>query len=712
MLQLTQNLKDGAMQMLDVPFPAVSDGIVLVKNHYSVISAGTESKTVRDARRGYLGKALSRKKEVQQVMHSIQTRGLRSTYQTVKNKLEAPSGLGYCCAGEVLAVGDHVKSIRVGDRVSCGGSTAVHAEVVAVPENLCARIPACIDLRHAAFTTVAAIAIQGLRRADLSLGENAVVIGLGLIGLLTVQLLRAAGIRAIGIDIDAEKVALGKNVGAALSLPRSRPDLETIIHDYTRGFGTDAVIITAGTSSLDPIELAGQLCRRKGRVVIVGAVPTGFSREFFYKKELDLRMSCSYGPGRYDPRYEERGIDYPIGYVRWTENRNMISFLDLLADRRIDLEPLITHTFDFKETPSAYNMILERSASFAGILIRYNIEKAPKERPHLLKKTDAGATAKSSVNIGFIGAGSFAQNTLLPAVRGKSNLIGVATAHPNNARYIADKYDFDYCTGNANEITSDKRIDTVFVVTRHNLHAPYVIEALQNGKIVFVEKPLCLTFKELEEIREVYTQRQGYLMVGFNRRFAPHVVAIKQLFLDDQPKALRYRINAGRQPAEHWIHDMDIGGGRILGEVCHFIDLVTYLAGSPVFSLSATTMDEPNHLLDTLSINMRFVNGSIASIDYLSNGNKTLPKEHLEVFCSGQTVTLDDFREMRIFGNKVIRKKLSAQDKGHQQEVVAFLQAIQKNEPMPIPFEQIYHSTLVTLRVLDSIKDQQTVFLP
>jgi predicted dehydrogenase/threonine dehydrogenase-like Zn-dependent dehydrogenase len=709
--QLTQDLKKGHMKILEVPFPALGKGQVLVRNHYSVISAGTESKTVSDARKGYIAKARTRQKEVKQVIDSIKTRGLSETYKTVMSKLEAPSALGYSSAGEVIAIGEGVTGFKVGDLAACGGGTAVHADVAAVPVNLCVNVPKQVDLKHAAFAAIAAIAIQGLRQADLRLGENCVVIGLGLIGQITVQLLNAGGITSIGIDINEEQVRLAQQNNAHLALNRNNENIEEMILHHTHGIGADAVIITASSSSSDPIELAGKLCRKKGKVVIVGAVPTGFSRADYYKKELDLRMSCSYGPGRYDPQYEEHGHDYPIGYVRWTENRNMQAYIDLLTKNKLTMDTLISHVFDLTDAPKAYRMILERSEPFCGILIRYDIEKELKSKVILKEKSFSPAEP----NVGFIGAGSFAKNVLLPGMKGLCNLVGVAAAHGNSARYAADKYGFNYCTDKADDLIEDENINTAFIATRHNLHAEFVIKALKKGKNVFVEKPLALTPDELEEIKEVYHSlltthhSPPRLMVGFNRRFSPHMLKAKSLFPPQQPKAMNFRINAGMLPKDHWVHDPKIGGGRIIGEICHFIDLAVYIAGSNITSIYADALKEPNNLMDTLVINLSFENGGIANISYFSNGSKKVPKEYFEIFCNGQTVIIHDFKTMEIYGKSISKMKLKTQDKGHKKELSLFFDSIKNGDRSPISFDEIYHSTAVTFSVIESLQTSRKV---
>ncbi|NIM17557.1 MAG: Gfo/Idh/MocA family oxidoreductase [Candidatus Aminicenantes bacterium] len=709
--QLTQDLKKGNMQILEVPFPALGKGQVLVRNFYSVISAGTEAKTVSDARKGYIAKARARQKEVKQVIELVKTTGLAETYKLVMTKLEAPSALGYSSAGEVIGIGEGVTQFKVGDRAACGGTSAVHADVVSVPENLCTKVPEGVELKHAAFSAIAAIAVQGIRQADLQLGESCVVIGLGLIGQITIQLLKAAGITSIGIDIKEEQVQLARENGAEFAFNRNREDIENVILHHTHGYGADAVIITASSSSTDPMELAGALCRQKGKVVIVGGVPTGFSRTNYYKKELDVRMSCSYGPGRYDPQYEEHGHDYPIGYVRWTENRNMQAYIDLLAKNKLNMDALISHVFDLTDAPDAYRMILERSEPFCGILIRYDIEKELKSKVILKEKSFPAAEP----NVGLIGAGSFAKNVLLPGMKGLCNLVGVAAAHGNNARYAADKYGFNYCTDKADEIIEDENINTVFIATRHNLHVEFVIKALKKGKNVFVEKPLALTPDELEEIHGVYQSiaKPGNLtprlMVGFNRRFSPHMLKVKSLFLPQQPKAMNFRVNAGSLPKDHWVHDPEIGGGRIIGEVCHFIDLAVYIAGSKITSIYADTLKEPGNLMDTLVINLAFENGSIASISYFSNGSKRVAKEYFEIYCNGQTVIIHDFKTMEIYGKSLSRMKLRTQDKGHKEELVRFFHSIKNGTPSPIPYEEMYSTTLTTFKILESIKQGQVL---
>lgn len=708
MEQLTQQLKSGKMEILEVPFPVMGKGQVLVRNHYSVISAGTEGKTVSDARKGYIAKAKSRQKEVKMVIEMIKAEGLKKTYDVVMNKLEAPSPLGYSCGGEVLAVGQDVKDLKAGDKVACGGDGAYHADVVAVNRNLCVKLPDDIDIGQAAFATIASIAIQGIRQADLRMGENCLIIGMGIIGQLTYKILEASGIQPVGVDVSHAQVNQSIEAGIKHVYNRHQEGIEEIIQHFTKGFGADAIIITAGTSSLDPVEFAGAMARKKGKVVIVGAVPTGFSRANYYKKELELKMSSSYGPGRSDIQYEEKGIDYPIGYVRWTENRNMQSFVELLASGRLDISPLISHTYALDESPKAYDMILAREESFSGVLIQY--DTTPKSNNRI--EINQSVATPGDVNVGFIGAGSFAQGSLLPNMKGLCNFMGVATGRGNNAKYVGEKYKFSYLASTGEEIISDPNINTIFITTRHNLHADYVLKAIQGDKHIFVEKPLAMNETELQDIKSAYELNpNNHLMVGFNRRFSPAVKDLKKLFLKEQAKSIVIRINSGIMPVDHWVNDPEIGGGRIIGEACHFIDLAMFLADSPIVSVSADSMNDPNHLNNTVVINLKMQNGSVASICYFSNGNKDVPKEYIEVFCGGTIAQIDDFKSLKVYGKNSKVIKFKRQDKGHAAGVQTFLKSIKEGNACPIPFHESYLSMLSTFKVNQSLLENRKIVI-
>lgn len=723
MQQLAQKLKNGIMQIIEVPWPSANLGSILVRNHYSLISAGTESSTVKTARKGLVGKAKERPAQVKQVLDVLKTQGVVQTYRAVMKKLDAFSPLGYSCVGEVVEVAGDVASFQVGDFVGCGGLSACHGEVVAVPVNLCVKIEPSesvgIDrhLKMAAYNTLGAIALQGVRQADMRLGESCAVIGLGLLGQLTCTLLRASGIRVVGLDVDATAVATSRQHCADAAYLMGESGVVDSIEEFSSGLGCDCVIITAGSSSLEPINFAGEIARKKGRVVIVGAVPTGFDRDpHYYRKELELRMSCSYGPGRYDISYEEKGIDYPPAYVRWTENRNMQAFQELIRTGRIDIGYLTTHEFSLDDAPKAYDMIVQRSEPFAGILIKYDVEKVlEKKRVEVGKRKPAG-----KVNYAFIGAGSYAQGSLLPNLPKKSADVvakGVLTSSGTSSKTVAEKFGFEFCTSEQADIINNDEIDTLFISTRHNTHAGFVLDGLQAGKHIFVEKPLCLLPSELLEINELYRARlkeEGavpVLMVGYNRRFAPLVAEMKDR-LHDGPVSLVYRINAGAIPADSWIQDRDIGGGRIVGEVCHFIDFMSFIAGSLPVRVFASVLPDALHLQDTVAINIECENGSIGTIAYYANGSKGLFKEYIEVYQNGLTARVKDFKELEIYGKgRPYKKKLMGQDKGQKIMLEAFLNAIKSGDGAPISPDEIFRVAWATFAVEQSLREKGPVVI-
>jgi predicted dehydrogenase/threonine dehydrogenase-like Zn-dependent dehydrogenase len=713
MRQIIQTIKSGIIQLLNVPPPLLNRGMVLVRNYYSLISPGTEGSTLRVARKGIIGKIKERPEQARQVVELLKQQGPVQTYRTVMKKLDAYSPLGYSSAGEVIEVAPDIRGISVGDFVACGGAGyANHAEIVAVPYNLCVKLPAGADLRKAAYNTLGAIALQGVRQADLKIGETCAVIGLGLIGQLTLLILRAGGIKVIGIDVDSRTVEIARQHCLDLGFERTEPSLLDEIGTFTQGIGVDAVIITAASQSLDPINLAGTIARKKGRVVIVGDVLTGFERETYYKKELELRMSCSYGPGRYDMAYEEKGIDYPVGYVRWTEKRNMEAFQELVHSGKISIDYLTTHIFDLPEAPKAYDLILKREEPYLGILIKYDGKQEElKKRITLKERTPLG-----KVNIGFIGAGNYALSYLLPNIPEHEDITlkGILDASGTVSRKVAEKYGFEFCTSDEKDIFENEEINTIFIATRHDSHAQYVLKGLRAGKNISVEKPLCLRESELEEIKETYDSliHQGktpLLMVGFNRRFSPLAKILKERF-GNGPMAMIYRINAGPIPSDTWIQDREIGGGRIIGEVCHFVDFLTFLNGSLPESLSATALPDAENLDDTVSINLKFRNGSIGTISYFSNGSKKLFKEYLEVYKSGMVGILRDFKEIEIFENrKRFKKKLMSQDKGQKTMIASFFEAIKTGKPSPINFGEICSATEATFKIIKSIKTGETI---
>lgn len=729
MQQLTQKLSNGEMTVQEMPAPVLGKGMVLVKNHYSLISAGTEGSTATTARKSLLGKAKERPQQVKQVLEVLAQQGPVQTYRAVSKKLEAYSPMGYSSAGEVIAVGEGVTQFTTGDWVACAGvGFANHAEIIAVPVNLCVKLPENSDLKAASYNTLGAIALQSIRQADLRLGETCAVIGLGLLGQLTGLMLKASGVNVIGIDVSEPPVKLAQQHFAGLALTRNTPGIENQIAEYTNGLGADAVIIAAATTSTDPINFAGAIARKKGKVVILGAVPTGFERDpYWYKKELELKMSCSYGPGRYDLNYEEKGIDYPAAYVRWTEKRNMEAFQQLLASGKMDISYLTTHEFSLEDAPKAYDMIVNKSEPYLGIILKYDTGK-PVQLQNKVKTGESKPVSK--INIGFIGAGSYAQGNLLPNIPKKNSDIvckGVLTNNGTTSKRVAERFGFEFCTSNENDILQNPDINTLFIATRHDSHAQYVLKGLQAGKHIFVEKPLCLTPAELDSIikatvianREERSGKQTVetpspatsthpqLLIGFNRRFSALSTQLKKQ-MGNGPMSMIYRINAGHIPGDTWIQDMEIGGGRIIGEACHFIDYLTWLNGSLPVSVYASALPDAGGYNDTVNITITFANGSTGVVAYYANGPKSMPKEYIEVFHNGSSGVINNFKELRMFGKTKQKKKLLNLDKGQKQMVEQFLQSLLSGKPL-IPFEEIVAVTKATFAVLESIKTGQVV---
>lgn len=705
MEQLTQKLGSGDMVIQELPYPQLGNGMIIVKNHFSIISAGTEGSTVSTARKSLIGKAKERPQQVKQVIDTFKKQGPIQTYRAVMKKLDAYSPLGYSCAGEVLEVGEDVTEFKVGDRVACAGAGyANHAEIVSVPVNLCVKLHKDANLKDAAYNTLGAIAMQGFRQADIRLGETVVVIGLGLLGQLACMISKASGIQVIGIDVSdfPVKQSIENNVVDS-AYSRNIAGLEDKINNLTNGNGADAVIISAATSSLDPINFAGSVVRKKGKVVVLGAVPTGFDRDpYWYRKELELKMACSYGPGRYDLNYEEKGIDYPYAYVRWTEKRNMEAFQRLIETKAIKLDYLTTHEFNFEDAPKAYDLVVNHSEPFSGIALKYDISKEVSKKPIIINSYKAN----SKISISFIGAGSYAQGNLLPNIPKNDNvsLVGVMTNSGTTSKRVAEKYKFEFCVTEEKDILNDKT-NTIFIATRHDSHAEYVLKALRANKNIFVEKPICLNENELNDIISLQQEVQKPIMIGFNRRFSPLTSIIKKKF-GNGPMSMIYRVNAGNIPKDTWIQDMEVGGGRIIGEACHFIDLLTYINGSLPTKISAMAIPDTNGLNDTVNISIQFKNGSTGIVAYYSNGSKELTKEYLEVFASGNTAVLSDFKQLKIHGRgKTYKKKLNNQNKGQKEMIDAFLNGLLKDGKSPIPMDDIFAVTRATFKVLESIKN-------
>ena len=690
MKQLVQDFKTGEIKVVDVPAPVVGPGCLLVSNAFSLVSAGTERQTVNLAQQSLVGKARSRPDLVRQVFDTVKREGVAATIRKVQSRLDQWKMLGYSTAGTVLEVGEGVAGFSVGDRVACAGQDyASHAEIVCIPQNLCARIPDGVEFNEAAFTTLGSIAMHGVRQAEARLGEAIAVIGLGLVGQLTMQIAKAAGCRVLGIDVSEAACELAKRRGCDEVAVVPRDEVERIAAGLTNGFGVDAVIITASTETNEPIVLAAKICRDRGRVVMVGVTGMEVPRDLFYHKELDFRFSRSCGPGRYDPLYEEKGLDYPIGYVRWTEQRNMEAFLQLLASQRIDVAPLITNTFPIDDAPKAYELITGKTGErFVGVLIKYRAEGGGRKAGGR-SALHAPTLPRSSVVLGVIGAGNYAQGVLLPQFKANSDvtLRVVCTATGVKAQKAAEKFRFETCTTDWREVIADKSVNTVLIATRHDLHAAIVCEALKVGKTVFCEKPLCLREEQLDEILAVIQQAgNARLMVGFNRRFAPFAPKAQGL---PPPVVMRYRVSVQPLPRGHWLNDPETGGGRILGEVCHFVDFLQFAARAKPARVFAQGFGG-----DNVQVSLRFTDGSVGAIDYFDAADPSLGKEYFEAFGGGKNLIVEDFR-----------------DKGQAEEVRRFVEAAKSGGPMPIPLEEIIASTQATFAIVRSLRTGQAVEL-
>jgi polar amino acid transport system substrate-binding protein len=704
--QILQNLKTGAVSVTDVPAPAVRPGFVIVRTAASLISAGTERMTVEAGQKSLMGRALDQPALVKQVIQKARSEGVLNTIDAVRSKLQSLVALGYSAAGTVSEVGEGVTEFHRGDRVACAGvGYASHAEVLAVPKNLCVRLPSRVSFDAAAFSTVGAIALQGVRLTEPTLGESVVVIGLGLLGQLAVQLLKANGCRVFGIDVDENKIDLARQFGADSGCA-PEDEAKRSVMEWSRGRGADAVLITAATSSNQPVELAGELSRPKGRVVVVGAVGLNIPRKSYYDRELSFRISMSYGPGRYDPEYEERGHDYPFGYVRWTEGRNIEAFLDLLAEGRVNVEALTTHRFKLTESESAYELITG-DEPYLGVVLQYDSEGELDHRIALAEKTSAPAAA---VRVGLIGAGGYAKAMLLPNFKAAgAEFQSIATASGVTARAVGEQHGFRFCVSRAEEVIDDEQANLIVIATRHDVHAKLAQQGLERGRHVFVEKPLALNDEELAGVLAAAKQSAGRLMVGFNRRFSPLAIKARDWFADRAtPLSINYRVNAGRVPRGHWALDPKVGGGRIIGEVCHFIDFMHFITGSLTTRVYAEAISSNNQDVnneDSVFITLRFVDGSNGAIAYLAEGDRALPKEQIEIFGGGKSFVIDDFRSAGAWDKgRETKTKLRAQDKGQRGEVRAVCAVVRDGGPAPIGLNDLATTTRATFRVLESLR--------
>lgn len=711
MKQILQDMAKGGTTVTEAPVPQCSRGHLLISTTTSLISAGTERMLVGFGKASMLDKARQQPEKVKMVLEKVQTDGLLTTYDAVKSKLAQPLPLGYCNVGIVHEVGAGVEDFKVGVRVVSNGP---HADMVKVPKNLCAKIPDNVTDEAASFTVVASIGLQGIRLAQPTIGESFVVTGAGLIGLLTIQMLRANGCRVLAIDFDQSKLELAKQFGAEVCNPAKGEDPVAAGLAFSRGAGVDGVIITASTKVSDPVTQAARMSRKRGRIILVGVTGLELNRADFYEKELSFQVSCSYGPGRYDAAYEEKGQDYPVGFVRWTEQRNFVAVLDMMAAGTLNVDALITHRFEFEDAPKAYDVLTEDKSGL-GILLKYNSAVETRtEKKVILKPIQIDA---QNAVVGFIGAGNYASRILIPAFKkAASQLHTIVTSGGINGVIHGEKAGFAEASTDIDALLSNQDVNTVAIATRHNSHAYFVEKALLAGKNVFVEKPLALTVEEIEKVEQAYNQniekkQYARVMVGFNRRFAPQVQKMKAL-LDTvkEPKSFIMTMNAGAIPADHWTQDNAVGGGRIIGEACHFIDLMRFLAGSKIVSVQARRMGETDAvqvLEDKASITLGFEDGSFGTIFYLANGASSFPKERVEVFAAGRVLQLDNFRKLKGFGWSGFNKmNLWRQDKGQDACAAAFVESIRQGKESPIPADEIFEVARMTIQAAEILRAQ------
>jgi len=699
MKQIIQSLKTGSTKVAEIPVPSTSSRTLLIRTSKTLISTGTERMLVEFGKAGWIKKAQQQPEKVKMVFDKVFTDGLKPTIETIFNKIDQPLPLGYCNVGIVHEVGSAVTNFNKGDRVVSNGK---HAEVVNVPINLCAKVPDIVSDEEASFTVIGSVALQGIRLIKPTLGEAVVVIGLGLVGLMTVQLLKANGCRVLGIDFDQNKLLLAKKFGAEI-VDLNKEDPLIVADIFSRGRGVDAVIVTATTTSDKPIHQAAQMCRKRARIVLVGVTGLKLSREDFFKKEITFQVSASYGPGRYDQNYEEKGQDYPVGFVRWTEQRNFEAVIDMMTTGALNVKSLISDRFDIAEAEKAYELVINSKPSL-GILLTYPGIQITKDSKKVSLINDENIKKKDilkKIKVSFLGSGNYASLVLIPAFKDENaELISIASNTGVSGAHVGRKYNFLETTTDSDSLFSDNTTDAVVIATRHNTHANFVIKALKTQKHVFVEKPLCLTLEELNKIESTYSS-SNILMVGFNRRFAPQVQKMKMLLESIKgPKTMIMTVNAGKIPNDHWTQDSEIGGGRIVGEACHFIDLLRFLAGETITNYKIQFMDCISK--DTADIQLSFKDGSTGTIHYYANGSKSFPKERLEVFAEGGILQLDNYRKLTGFGWPRFKKmNLWQQDKGQKSCVKAFIDAVSKGNTSPIPIEEIFEVSRISIKLLN-----------
>lgn len=699
MKQITQNLNTGNADVVEVPLSACKKGCLLVQTAASLVSAGTERMLMDFGRSNYLQKAKQQPDKVKEVLQKVKTDGLLSTYEAVKSKLDQPMPMGYCNVGQVVAIGEGVDGFELGDWVASNGN---HAEYVCVPKNLCAKVPAGVTPEAASFTVLASIALQSVRLVKPELGETVVVSGLGLVGLLTVQLLRSHGCQVIGTDYNKARLRLAEKFGATTIDLNESDDPVSLVQEQTAQMGSDAVIIAAATSSNEPISQAAQMCRKRGRVVLVGVAGLNLSRADFFKKEISFQVSCSYGAGRYDTNYEEKGQDYPVGYVRWTEQRNFQAVLQSLKEGWLSVSDLITHRFKLEEAEQAYQTLLEDKASL-GIVLSYPKKEYTPEQLQAKRtlRYEIKPQPEENVSVSVIGAGNYASRMLIPAFVNANVALNTLYANSGlSCQTVGKKQGFKQVSTDVDSLWSSQT-NLVVIATRHNSHSSYVCESLRAAKHVFVEKPLALTLEKIDQIESLYHEQEAKtkVMVGFNRRFSPYIQKMKRLLISAaQPMAITMTINAGAIPADHWTQDKQVGGGRIIGEACHFIDLARFLSGSKIIASTVQYMKDSAGCADTAVISLSFSDGSVASINYFANGNKAVAKERIDVFCGGKSLCLNNFRHLTGRGWKGFKKMSSMkQNKGQFECAQAFVDAVREGKESPIPFNEILEVSRVVI---------------
>ncbi|NQT27627.1 Gfo/Idh/MocA family oxidoreductase [candidate division KSB1 bacterium] len=708
MRQILQNLKTGNTELADIATPSVGNGQILIKTQYSLISAGTEKMLVEFSKGGYLAKAKAQPDKVKQVLDKIRTDGLLPTLDTVFKRLDEPLPLGYCNVGRVIEVGQNVMGIAIGDMVVSNGP---HAEYVTVPQNLCAKVPVGVDPEEAAFTVLSSIALQGIRLAEPTIGEKFVVYGVGLIGLVLVQLLKANGCEVLAIDISKERLKIAESFGAETCNPGSINPIDKV-NAWTSGMGADGVIITASAKTDEIIHQSAEMCRKKGRIILVGVIGLNLRRSDFYEKELTFQVSCSYGPGRYDDAYELKGRDYPVGHVRWTEKRNFETILGLLNTGQLNIEPLITHRFKLEEASQAYHKI-STDSSVLGVILEYD-ENQPVTKH--IKISHSNLKSEKKCVAALIGAGNFSKMTLAPAlVKTNAQLKYISDlSNSPSAAHIAKKYKFDIATSDTDSVLNDSSVNTVFIATGHNSHAKLVCDSMQAGKHVFVEKPLALTVDQLAQIIKTYNNYSDqHFMIGFNRRFSPDIMKAKELLSGHgEPLSMIYLCNAGYIPSKVWVHDPERGGGRIIGEACHFIDLMGFICDSEPVSVAAFCFDRNTDIKeDKMSINIKYSNGCIGTVHYFANGQKSYPKETIRIFSDGRILEINNFRMLQSYGFSRFRKSKHKMDKGHINQFVQFVNNIEKGNRNLIPFSQLISVTLASFAAMTSAMENRTINL-